>query len=80
MQSINLAYRNLADAIILQAVTDYRNALKGISYNPNYTPRGIIREVENFFRSDYFEMLTRIKGEYLIDQIRKEQSGCENES
>jgi hypothetical protein len=72
MQAIELAYHNLANAIILQAVADYREALRGTSYNPHRSPESIIKEIEKFFRSDYFEYLTKIKGEYLLDRLKKE--------
>lgn len=57
----------LANAIILQAVKDYRKALKGPSLNA-----AVIAECERFFRSDWFRMLTKVDGEYLITNIRKE--------
>ena len=71
MQDIELAYRNLASAIVLQAVTDYRNARNGVSYN-HKPPETIIEDVENFFRSSYYRRLTNINGEYLIQQLQKE--------
>lgn len=72
MQSIELAYRTLANAIILKAVEDYRNALDGISYDRRH-PKAVIKEIEDFFLSDYFEMLTKVKGKYLIEELRKEK-------
>ena len=68
MQSV---YHDLANAIVLQAVTDYRNALNGIGYKQQ-SPEAIIKEIEKFFRSDYYTILTKVKGEYLIEQLRKE--------
>ena len=76
MQAIELAYHSLANAIIVQAATDYRNALKGISYN-HKPPKLIIKEIEKFFHSEYYETLTKVKGDYLIEQLRKEHK--ENE-
>lgn len=72
MQATELAYHELANAIILQAVSDYRNALDGISYDLRHSPEKIIKDIEKFFRSDYFEILTRVKGEYLIDRLKQE--------
>lgn len=64
-------YENLANAIVIQAVNDYRNALNGIGceYKP---PEAVIREVEKFFRSSYYRTLTKVKGEYLIEMLQKE--------
>lgn len=54
MQSIYQSpEQNLANAIVLQAVTDYRNALKGISYSRRQPPEKVIKEVKKFFRSEW---------------------------
>ena len=58
-------YEKLAEAIILQAVKDYRKALK-------HDERGRKREIERFFRSEYFTVLTNISGEMLIRKLRAE--------
>lgn len=58
-------YKELANAIILQAVKDYRKALK-------HDERGRKREIERFFRSEYFTVLTNISGEMLIRKLRAE--------
>lgn len=65
------AYHDLADAIVIRAADDYRNALDGISYNSK-PPEKIIKELEKFFRSDYFAMLTKVKGDYLIEKLKQE--------
>ena len=69
-------YERLANAIILQAVTDYRVALKRIKRSPK--DRETIDEaigVESFFRSGWYSQLTAVDGEYLIrrlqDEVRK---------
>lgn len=72
MRSVtNTVYHDLANAIVLQAVEDYRNALRGISYI-RYPPETIVKKLEEFFRSDYYEMLTKVNGEYLIEKLKKE--------
>lgn len=58
-------YKELANAIILQAVKDYRKALK-------HDERGRKREIEKFFRSEWFSILTSISGEMLIQKLRAE--------
>jgi hypothetical protein len=70
--TIDRAYYDLANAIVLQAVVDYRKALNGNSYNAQ--PSGkIVAKLEKFFHSDWFAILTTVDGDYLIDQIRKER-------
>ena len=60
-----VGYEKLAEAIILQAVKDYRKALK-------HDERGRKREIERFFRSEYFTVLTNISGEMMIQKLRAE--------
>ena len=64
-------YQELYNAIVLQAVADYRNALAGKSYCFK-SPERVVAECEQFFRSEYFALLTKVSGEYLIRKIRKE--------
>ena len=68
---IEMAYEDLANAIVTQAAHDYRNALNGKSYSEK-SPSKIIKEIEKFFRSEYFETLTKVNGEYLIDMLKQE--------
>ena len=77
MQEIQTAYCNLANAIIYQAVEDYRKALKGVSYNRKYPPDIIVKKLEKFFRSSWYRSLTKVDGEYLIERIREEIFGKE---
>ena len=66
-------YENLANAIVLQAVDDYRKALKAVKRNPQ--SRSAIDEalsIERFFRSDWFGVLTSVNGEYLIKRLQEE--------
>lgn len=67
------AYENLANAIILLAVKDYRQALKLLSKNPNSrSVMAAVNEMERFFRSDWYETLTSVDGEMLIRKLREE--------
>ena len=63
----------LANAIILQAVTDYRVALKRLKRNPKdgETIDEAMR-VESFFRSGWYSQLTAVDGEYLIRRLQDE--------
>ena len=58
-------YVDLADAIILQAVKDYRKALIG-------GRTAVIKSCERFFRSEWFNILTSADGEMIMNKIRKE--------
>lgn len=70
------ACQDFANAIVKQAVFDYRKALNGKGYNGR-KPEKIVKEIEKFFRSDYFEILTKVKGEFLIEKLKREHA--ENE-
>lgn len=66
-------YENLANAIILQAVKDYRMALKCLKANPkNRTALADKDEIERFFRSQWFTVLTSVDGEMLIRSLTME--------
>lgn len=78
MASKNLAENpceKLANAIVLQAVSDYRAALKKVKKNPkNRDAMDEALQIEKFFRSEWYQVLTSVDGEYLIDRLRKEVS------
>ena len=77
-KSKNLAedpYESLANAIVLQAVADYRAALKKIKRNPkNKEAVSEALQIEKFFRSQWYQVLTSVDGEYLIRKLQKEAS------
>ena len=67
------AYENLASAIILQAVSDYRAARKQLQKNPgNAQAARVNREVRRFFLSAYFGNLTKLDGRQLLAQLDEE--------
>ena len=63
---------NLTNAIILQAVKDYRIALSGHDVNGRDS-KSVIAECERFFQSEWFNSLTKIDCKYLMETIRKEK-------
>ena len=67
------AYENLANAIILTHVKDYKRALKHLMRSPKSTIAvRAVEEGERFIRSEWFSVLTDINPEYLINKIREE--------
>ena len=62
---------DLSNAIILQAVKDYRSALAGGSVNGRDS-KSVIEECERFFQSEWFNVLTNVDGMIIIANIRKE--------
>jgi hypothetical protein len=66
-------YEALANAIVLQAVKDYRSALKACARNPsNNSARYKKESLERFFLSDWYRLLTSVDGEMLIEKINQE--------
>ena len=56
-------YQELANAIVLQAVKDYRL----------HDDEQELARIERFFSSDWFSVLTNVDPEILITKLRKEK-------
>lgn len=76
MASKNLSedpYEALGNAIILQAVKDYRVALKRIKHNPkNRIAIDEALTIEKFFRGPLFGVITNVDPEFLIGKLQNE--------
>lgn len=76
MASKNLSedpYETLGNAIILQAVKDYRVALKRIKHNPkNRIAIDEALTIEKFFRGPLFGVITNVDPEFLIGKLQDE--------
>ena len=59
------AYEELANAIILRAVQDYRETY----YEPT------LREIERFFLSDWFTVLSDANPDMILRRLRREVKG-----
>ena len=68
---IETGIEDLTNAIVLQAVKDYRRALAGGSVNGRDS-KSVIEECERFFQSEWFNNLTNVDGNYITTSIRKE--------
>lgn len=66
-------YQNLANAIVLSAVTDYRKALHILFLYPkDKVAKSEKKQIEQFFRSGYYKLLTSVDGEMLISKLNEE--------
>ena len=66
-------YEELANAIILRAVDDYRRAIRQLKQRKDYQPAiDTKRDEETFFRSEWFSTLTRLDGIVLLERLRLE--------
>lgn len=69
------SYENLACAIILQAVKDYRAARKKLKHYPkNKDAKLMAEDLERFFRSDWYALLTSFDGEMCLRNSRRKKS------
>ena len=59
-------YEELANAVILQAIKDYRQLW---NFNRNSYAK---KELIKFFYSQWYSILTRLDPEYLIEELEKE--------
>ena len=67
------SYEKLANAIVLQAVKDYRTALKRVARHPKaWDGLATKNECERFFRSGWFGVLTGIDPEMLMRKLQME--------
>ena len=67
-------WESLSNAIILQAVKDYREARKKHRKWPkNEDAKLMIADCEAFFRSDWFRDLTELDGEMLLRKLQEEE-------
>lgn len=65
-------YQNLANAIVAQAAQDYLSALKRLKKNPrNRTAMDEAMQMEKFFHSGWYEILTDVDPDYLIRKLRE---------
>ena len=66
-------YKELANAVILQAVEDYRKWTK--EYSGSHDDRKLRKklvELKEFFRSEWFSLLTALDGEQLLSRLKAE--------
>ena len=66
-------YERLANAIVIQAADDYRSAMKTLRYYP--IDREALekkKDCENFFMSEWFQVLSEADGPTILNRLRKE--------
>ena len=68
-------WEDLAQAIIVQAVKDYRLARARLKKKPDdVIGKKLKREVEAFFRSWWFSILTDVEPEIILRGLQEEES------
>ena len=68
-------HKALANAIVKQAVIDWRKAMKCLQNHPKKKKKqnalADIVDTESFFLSEWFELLTDVDGKALLSLLRK---------
>ena len=73
-------YEELANAVILLAVKDWRLAASTLKRKPeHFEAMQRKNECERFFRSQWFGRLTRLDGAMLLAELGKEMENCGRE-
>ena len=68
-------YKELANAIVLQAVKDWRWAVHTLKEYPGYEQARHMRsDCERFFRSVWFVELTGVDGRVILRKLREEEN------
>jgi hypothetical protein len=66
-------FERLGNAVVMQAVRDWRSATRTLKRNPgNYEAKRLKEDCEQFFLSQYFNIYTDLDGRALLDKLRKE--------
>ena len=69
-------WEDFANAIIIQAAQDYRKARYVLSRNAqNEAAKATLLEVERFFLSEWYQMLTNVDGLYILNRLCAEPPG-----
>ena len=67
-------YRELACAVVMQAIDDYRTAVRNLKQNPRHTESLLMKaDCEQFFRSDWYRMFHPLDGETVLRRVREEE-------
>ena len=67
-------YQNLANAIILEAVKEWRDAVRRLKRKPNNKQALEEKQsCEDFFLSEWFDILTDIYGADLLRRLKEEE-------
>ena len=63
---IKTAYEDLANAIIVQAAKDYKSLMEGAKPSTGFN----LVEIENFFKSEWYRVLTKVDSDIILEQLR----------
>ena len=66
-------WQDLANAIVIQAANDWRNAVKRLRLDINdIAARKMVTECNTFFKSNWCSLLSGGQGEFILEKLRQE--------
>jgi len=72
---MNEFYEDLANAVIIQATKDWRQAVRTLKKHPRYQPALLTREeCERFFLGEWFMQLTNVDGRMILRKLKQEEN------
>ena len=64
----------LANAIVMQAVKDWRTSVQVLKKRPRHEKAKAMKaDCERFFKSDWFENLTSVDGNVILHRLKQEE-------
>ena len=74
MTAIDECYQSLANAIILQAIKDFRMCLKIVKKNGRKKEQALkeMQDIVEFIKSPWFKILTNLEPEILLKKLKEE--------
>ncbi len=73
MEATMTNWENLANAIVLTAVKDFRTEYKRYLKNPkSKSAAAEVASLIRFFTSEYYSSLTSVDGEFLVRKLKEE--------
>ena len=74
MTAIDECYQSLANAIILQAIKDFRKCLKIVKKNGRKKEHAFkeMQDIVEFIKSPWFKILTNLEPEILLKKLKEE--------
>lgn len=74
MDAIDEAYQNLANAIIVRAVKDFRRYIKVVKRNGRDKAAALkeMKEIVEFIKSPWFRTLTNLEPSVLLKKLQQE--------